>query len=120
MSTSALLQRVNALVVQQSGDNVQLPRTVIEQLLTALNKPDNPETGTLEPADEVVGWYRHYKGGIYQVVAQVTHEADVRPMIVYRAANGTLWSRYTDVFFEDVIVDGVNQPRFKKISKHDA
>ncbi|MFC0169636.1 DUF1653 domain-containing protein [Pseudoduganella danionis] len=56
--------------------------------------------------------YRHYKGGLYELVCEATQEADLRPVIVYRAANGTVWTRPKDVFFELVEVDGVKVPRF--------
>jgi hypothetical protein len=56
--------------------------------------------------------FRHYKGGIYELVCIATLESDLSPMIVYRAANGSLWVRPESVFFELVDVDGVMQPRF--------
>ena len=36
-------------------------------------------------------------------------------MIIYRAADGRLWLRPRDVFFETVEVDGKQVPRFEKI-----
>jgi hypothetical protein len=36
-------------------------------------------------------------------------------MIVYRAANGTIWTRPASVFFELVERDGTMVPRFKPI-----
>jgi hypothetical protein len=56
--------------------------------------------------------FRHYKGGIYELVCIATLESDLSPMIVYRAANGSVWVRPESVFFELVDVDGVRQPRF--------
>ncbi len=56
--------------------------------------------------------FRHYKGGIYELVCIATLESDLSPMIVYRAANGSVWVRPESVFFELVDVDGVQQPRF--------
>lgn len=56
--------------------------------------------------------FRHYKGGIYELVCVATLESDLSPMIVYRAANGSLWTRPEKVFFEMVDVDGVAVPRF--------
>jgi len=44
--------------------------------------------------------YRHYKGGIYELVCEATLEADLTPMIVYRAADGSIWTRPKDVFFQ--------------------
>ena len=59
--------------------------------------------------------YRHYKGGIYEFVGDATLESDLTPMVVYRAANGTLWIRPAKVFHEPVEVDGQLVPRFVRI-----
>ena len=56
--------------------------------------------------------YRHYKGGLYELVGEATLESDLTPMMVYRAANGTLWVRPKAVFFELVEVEGQHVPRF--------
>ena len=60
--------------------------------------------------------YRHYKGGIYEFVGEATLESDLTPMIVYRAANGTLWIRPQEVFHEMVDVDGKQVPRFELLA----
>lgn len=60
--------------------------------------------------------YRHYKGGVYELVCEATLEADLTPMVVYRAANGTVWIRPREVFFETVEVDGTLVPRFAPIA----
>jgi hypothetical protein len=59
--------------------------------------------------------FRHYKGGLYEFVCEATLEADHTPLIVYRAANGTVWVRPKDVFFELVEVDGKQVPRFAPV-----
>jgi hypothetical protein len=60
--------------------------------------------------------YRHYKGGIYEHVCEATLESDPTvTMIVYRASNGTIWTRPASVFFELVDKDGVKVPRFAPI-----
>lgn len=56
--------------------------------------------------------YRHYKGGIYEVICRATQEADLMPVIVYKASNGTVWTRAESVFFEMIDVDGKKVPRF--------
>lgn len=60
-------------------------------------------------------YFRHYKGGIYELVAEATQESDLTPVIVYKAQNGSWWTRPKAVFFEDVELDGVLVPRFKAI-----
>jgi hypothetical protein len=60
--------------------------------------------------------YRHYKGGLYELVCEATLEADLSPMIIYRAHDGSIWARPKSVFFELVEVDGQKVPRFAPIS----
>lgn len=56
--------------------------------------------------------YRHYKGGVYELVCEAVLEADHTPVMVYRGADGKVWVRPRDAFFETVTVDGVVLPRF--------
>ena len=60
--------------------------------------------------------YRHYKGGLYELVCVATLESDHTEMIVYRASNGSIWTRPKHVFFELVDVDGQKIPRFAPVS----
>lgn len=60
--------------------------------------------------------YRHYKGGLYELVCEATLEADLTPMIIYRAADGSIWARPKSVFFELIEVEGVLVPRFAPVS----
>ena len=59
--------------------------------------------------------YRHYKGGIYELVCEATMEADLTPLIIYRAADGSIWCRPRSVFFEQIEVDGQLVQRFVPI-----
>ncbi|WP_137175733.1 DUF1653 domain-containing protein [Massilia sp. HP4] len=56
--------------------------------------------------------YRHYKGGIYELVCEAVLEADHTHVVVYRGQDGVVWVRPRDAFFETVTVDGVTSPRF--------
>jgi hypothetical protein len=60
--------------------------------------------------------YRHYKGGLYELVCEATLEADLTPMIIYRAHDGSIWARPKSVFFELVEVDGQKVPRFAPVA----
>ena len=52
--------------------------------------------------------YRHYKGGEYEWLCEATYEPDPTiKMTVYRAANGTIWTRTSTMIHEMVEVDGV-------------
>ena len=63
------------------------------------------------------GRYRHYKGGLYDVVDTVRNSESLEPMTLYRALYGAqgLWVRPAAMFLEDVVIDGVSQPRFARI-----
>jgi hypothetical protein len=63
------------------------------------------------------GRYRHYKGGLYQVLDTVRHSETCEPMTVYRALYGEqgLWVRPAAMFLETVVIEGVPQPRFTLI-----
>lgn len=56
--------------------------------------------------------YRHYKGGIYELVCEAVLEADHTPVVVYRGQDGVVWVRPRDAFFGEVAVDGKILPRF--------
>ena len=61
--------------------------------------------------------YRHYKGGLYELVCEATLESDLSTMIVYRAADGSVWCRPAAVFFELIEVDGVKVQRFTPLDR---
>ena len=62
------------------------------------------------------GVYRHYKGMQYEVVGTVRHSETLEPMTLYRALYGErgLWVRPATMFNEEVVIDGVRQPRFTR------
>ncbi len=62
------------------------------------------------------GTYRHYKGKLYEVIATVRHSETLEPMTLYRTLYGDkgLWVRPAVMFNEEILVDGVRQPRFAK------
>jgi hypothetical protein len=65
-----------------------------------------------------VGRYRHYKGMEYDVIGTVRHSESLEPMTLYRALYGEhgLWVRPAAMFNENVVIDGIEQPRFRKIT----
>lgn len=60
--------------------------------------------------------YRHYKGGLYELVCIATLESDLSEMVVYKAADGSIWTRPSDVFFELVEVGGELVLRFAPVA----
>ena len=69
-----------------------------------------------DPAVEssvALGFYRHYKGGLYKVLALGTHSETVEPVVIYEACdNGELWVRPLSMFKEFVQLHGRPCPRF--------
>ena len=61
--------------------------------------------------------YRHYKGGIYELVCEAVMEADHTPVMVYRGQDGAVWVRPRAAFFETVSVDGAGVPRFSRVDE---
>ena len=92
------------------------------------------------------GRYRHYKGMLYDVVGTVRHSESLEPMTLYRrvpdphayrcaycaAPRGGcaclgrpdaahlgehgLWVRPAAMFNEEVVIDGLQQPRFARVA----
>ena len=62
------------------------------------------------------GRYRHYKGLLYDVLGTVRHSETLEPMTLYRALYGErgLWVRPAAMFLEEVVIDGIRQPRFAR------
>ncbi|MDY7579101.1 DUF1653 domain-containing protein [Herbaspirillum sp. RTI4] len=61
--------------------------------------------------------YRHYKGGIYEFLYDALLEENLSPMVVYRAADGSVWIRPHSVFHEIIEVNGVSVARFSLLAK---
>ncbi len=65
------------------------------------------------------GLYRHYKGLLYEVLGTARHSETLEPMTLYRAlySERGLWVRPAAMFAEEVVIDGVRQPRFAWLSE---
>ena len=65
------------------------------------------------------GKYRHFKGGLYEVVGIARHSETQEEMVVYRAlyGDGGLWVRPRAMFLESVPVNGVVTPRFQRVEE---
>lgn len=63
------------------------------------------------------GRYRHYKGGLYDVIGTVRHSETLEPMTLYQALYGErgLWVRPAAMFNEEVVIEGQRQPRFTRL-----
>jgi hypothetical protein len=67
------------------------------------------------------GLYRHYKGLMYEVLGTARHSETLESITLYRALYGehALWVRPARMFGEEVVIDGVRQPRFTWIAEAD-
>ena len=63
------------------------------------------------------GKYQHYKGNMYRVIGMARHSETLEEMVVYQAlyGEGGIWVRPAAMFFEKVIVEGVEKERFRYI-----
>ena len=62
-----------------------------------------------------LGKYRHYKQMDYEVLGIARHSETLEKMVIYKALYGNhgTWVRPLDMFKEDVVIDGITQPRFQ-------
>ncbi len=60
------------------------------------------------------GRYRHFKGGLYEVLGTALYSETGEPMVVYRAlyGEGGLWVRPASMWNEHVERDGYSGARF--------
>ena len=60
------------------------------------------------------GLYRHFKGGIYEVIGVARHSETLEELVVYRPCYGErgLWVRPASMWEEPVTRDGRTAPRF--------
>ena len=70
-----------------------------------------------EPPATLLGRYRHYKGGEYEVIGVALHSETHEALVVYRPLynDSGWWVRPHAMFFESLMVEGVLRPRFEKI-----
>ncbi|MFT5835294.1 MAG: hypothetical protein ACI9RG_000179 [Sulfurimonas sp.] len=63
------------------------------------------------------GIYEHYKGNHYEVIDTVRHSESEELMVLYRAlyADESLWVRPYTMFFENIVIDNKEIPRFTYI-----
>lgn len=61
--------------------------------------------------------YRHFKGGYYRFITEVTNSETQEKEVVYQALYGEhkVWTRPADMFYGQVNVDGVEIDRFTEV-----
>ncbi|MED3716048.1 DUF1653 domain-containing protein [Geobacillus thermodenitrificans] len=60
--------------------------------------------------------YRHYKGGIYELICIAKHTETEEKLVVYKNEKGEKFARPYDMFFEEVEHEGKMVPRFMEIN----
>ena len=68
------------------------------------------------------GLYQHYKGQQYRVLGVAQHSETEESLVVYQALYGEfgLWLRPLSMFTEQVIAEGVLQPRFVLLQREES
>ena len=63
------------------------------------------------------GFYRHFKGNIYELLDIAKNSENLEDTVIYRAcyAGGGLWVRPANMWEEEVTKDGITQKRFTYI-----
>ena len=79
--------------------------------------PDHGVSPLLDHGDGSIplGYYQHYKGQHYQLLAIAMHSEEQQPYAVYRALYGDfgLWVRPLAMFVETVSIRGKEVARFQ-------
>lgn len=72
--------------------------------------------------DETAKYYRHFKGGKYVLLAIGKDSESMKDVVIYKALydDGKIWVRPKEMFFGNVMKDGIEIPRFQEISKLEA
>ena len=67
-----------------------------------------------------IGTYRHFKGGVYNVIGVALHSETLEEMVVYQnAENGKIWVRPASMWNETVEFEGKTVCRFTFVEKRD-
>lgn len=66
-----------------------------------------------------LGYYKHYKGNVYEVIGIAKHSETLEDMVVYKACyqkeGENLWVRPLKMFTDYVLIENKKTKRFSKI-----
>jgi hypothetical protein len=62
------------------------------------------------------GLYKHFKGGIYEVLGLARHSETLEELVLYQH-DGEFWVRPKEMFFETIQRDGVIKKRFEFVGE---
>jgi len=67
---------------------------------------------------EIGGIYLHYKGTKVKVLCEAIHSEEQQHLVVYiHLEDGAIWARPKHMFLENIVIDGKEIERFKKIEQ---
>lgn len=61
------------------------------------------------------GTYKHYKGGIYEVIGLGKHTETGESLVFYKDNEDNFWARPTEMFKGTIVVNGEIKQRFERI-----
>lgn len=65
-----------------------------------------------------LGIYKHYKGGVYELISIARHSETLEELVIYRnVSTGEYWARPKHMWDEKVNVNGAEVARFTIISE---
>jgi len=68
------------------------------------------------PSNALTGKYLHYKNIPVTVHGIARHSETLEELVLYsKDENGEFWVRPKDMFFETIMLEGVETPRFTKL-----
>ena len=88
-----------------------------------MSNPDDPTVDLGESAQKsaqtagpVPGYYRHFKGNVYEVLTCVVDANTLTPVVIYRdVEKGWTWTRPITDWNSPVVVNGTPTQRFKPV-----
>lgn len=63
------------------------------------------------------GIYRHFKGGVYEVLGLARHSETEEWLVLYKNQSGDWWVRPYSMFFELINHEGKEMSRFSYVSR---
>ncbi len=67
---------------------------------------------------EIGAVYRHYKGTRVKVLFEAIHSENKEHLVIYmHLEDGVIWARPKQMFLENIVLDGKEIERFKKIDQ---